>query len=98
MQDRNARTITVEDLLRPKKATLLCLIFEGFVDDKPFDGGRRRISVWSSVPVQFIPGFEDQMIGHKAGEEFDVNVPFPDNYHVKSSKENRLFSKLSCMS
>ncbi|MGI5896151.1 MAG: trigger factor [Oscillospiraceae bacterium] len=85
MQDRGARTITVEDRAAEKGDTAV-FDFEGFVDDKPFDGGKAEDFSLELGSGQFIPGFEDQMIGHKAGEEFDVNVPFPDNYHVEELK------------
>jgi trigger factor len=58
--------------------------FDGFLDGEKFDGGaakNHRLVLGSGA---FIPGFEDQIIGHKAGDEFDVNVKFPENYHAEN--------------
>lgn len=56
--------------------------FEGFVDDVAFDGGKADAFDLKLGSGQFIPGFEDQIIGHNTGDEFDVNVTFPEDYHV----------------
>jgi len=56
--------------------------FTGFIDDKPFDGGAAKMHHLVLGSGAFIPGFEDQVIGHHAGEEFDVNVKFPKDYHA----------------
>lgn len=85
MQDRNARTITVEDR-GAEKGDIAEFDFDGYVDDKPFDGGKAEHYSLELGSGQFIPGFEDQMIGHKPGEEFDVNVSFPEDYHVDDLK------------
>ena len=58
--------------------------FEGFVDGKPFDGGKAEDYVLQIGSNQFIPGFEDGMIGLRVGEERDVAVKFPENYGAKS--------------
>lgn len=58
--------------------------FEGFVDGKPFDGGKAQDYVLQIGSNQFIPGFEDGMIGLRVGEERDVAVKFPENYGAKS--------------
>ena len=57
--------------------------FEGFVDDKPFDGGKAENYTLKLGSNQFIPGFEDQIIGKSSEEEFDVEVTFPDDYHAE---------------
>ena len=57
--------------------------FEGKVDGKPFDGGKAENYELQIGSGQFIPGFEDQMIGMKAGETKDINVKFPENYGAK---------------
>lgn len=79
MADRNARLITVED--RPVQDGDIAVIdFEGFVDDKAFQGGKGESYSLTIGSGQFIPGFEEQIVGHSAGEEFDVNVTFPKDY------------------
>ncbi|MBZ7938835.1 trigger factor [Campylobacter sp. W0014] len=54
--------------------------FEGFVDEKPFDGGKAENYILEIGSKQFIPGFEEGMIGMKIGEEKDINVTFPKEY------------------
>ncbi|MDK2801159.1 MAG: trigger factor [Clostridiales bacterium] len=82
MQEKNARLITIED--RPVQSGDTAVInFEGFVDDQPFEGGKATDYSLEIGSGQFIPGFEDQIIGKNIGEEFDVNVTFPEDYHVK---------------
>ena len=60
--------------------------FEGFVDDKPFEGGSAKDYELEIGSGQFIPGFEDQMIGLKVGESKDLKVKFPDDYHSEELK------------
>jgi trigger factor len=60
--------------------------FEGFVDDKPFEGGAAKDYELEIGSGQFIPGFEDQMIGLKVGESKDLKVKFPDDYHSEELK------------
>ena len=57
--------------------------YEGFVDDKAFDGGKGENHELTIGSGQFIPGFEEQLVGKKAGDECDVNVTFPEEYHAK---------------
>lgn len=81
MAQRNARTETVER--KAKKNDTVDIDFEGFVDGVPFEGGKaehHELTLGSGV---FIPGFEDQLIGCKAGDEKDVVVTFPEEYHAK---------------
>ena len=78
-QARQSRLITVAD----RKSALGDTVefdFEGFVDGKAFEGGKAENYSLKLGSGQFIPGFEDQMVGHKAGDEFSVNVKFPDDY------------------
>ena len=78
MQERNARIETVE---RPaKEGDTVVIDFEGFVDGKPFDGGKAEHYSLKLGSKSFIPGFEDALIGAAAGEERDVNVTFPTDY------------------
>ncbi len=80
MQQRNARVITREG--KAEKGDTAKFDFEGFVDGVAFEGGKAENYTLELGSGQFIPGFEDQMIGHEAGEEFDVNVTFPEEYHA----------------
>ncbi len=80
MVERNARTITREDAAQDGDIT--DIDFEGFVDGVAFDGGKGEHFSLTLGSGQFIPGFEDQVVGHKAGEEFDVNVKFPKEYQA----------------
>ncbi|MBQ2815806.1 MAG: trigger factor [Clostridia bacterium] len=78
--ERNARMITVEDRASAMDDTVV-FDFEGFIDDKAFDGGKAEGFSLKLGSGQFIPGFEEQMVGKNAGEEFDVKVTFPEEYH-----------------
>ncbi|MBE6885962.1 MAG: trigger factor, partial [Ruminococcaceae bacterium] len=60
--------------------------FKGFVDDVAFEGGEAEGHELTLGSGQFIPGFEDQIVGKNAGEEFDVNVTFPEDYHAEDLK------------
>lgn len=78
--DKNARVITVED--RPIQTDDIAIInFEGFVDGVAFEGGKGEDFSLTIGSGQFIPGFEEQLIGLNAGEEKDVNVTFPEDYN-----------------
>lgn len=79
MQERNARTITVEDRAA-KNGDIAVIDFEGFVDGVPFEGGKGEKHELTLGSGQFIPGFEAQVEGHNPGDEFDVNVTFPEDY------------------
>ena len=80
MQERNARIETVDR--EAKTGDTVVLDFEGFVDGKPFDGGKAEGYTLTLGSGAFIPGFEEQVVGHSAGEEFDVNVTFPTEYQA----------------
>ncbi|MEG2295742.1 MAG: trigger factor, partial [Oscillospiraceae bacterium] len=60
--------------------------FEGFIDEKAFEGGKGENYPLVIGSNQFIPGFEEQIIGHSIDEEFDVNVSFPEDYHAAQFK------------
>lgn len=85
IRKRNARLVSVDDREAQKDDTAV-INFEGFIDEKAFDGGKAENYSLKLGSNQFIPGFEDQIIGHKVSEEFDVNVKFPDDYHVEDLK------------
>ena len=57
--------------------------YEGFCDGVPFEGGKAEKYTLKLGSGQFIPGFEEGMVGHSIGEEFDVNVTFPEEYHAE---------------
>ena len=78
MQDRNGRLLTREGAA--KNGDTVDIDFEGFVDGKAFEGGKAEHYSLVLGSGSFIPGFEDQVVGHSAGEEFDVNVKFPEEY------------------
>ena len=81
MAQRFARTETVER--KAKKNDTVDIDFEGFVDGVPFEGGKAEHHELTLGSGAFIPGFEDQLIGCKAGDEKDVVVTFPEEYHAK---------------
>ena len=84
-RERNARTVDVEGRA-VENGDIVNIDFEGFLEDKPFDGGKAENFSLTIGSGQFIPGFEDQIIGHNIGDEFDVNVTFPEDYHAEELK------------
>lgn len=81
-RERNARTVEITD--RAAQNGDICNIdYEGSVDGVAFDGGKGTGHDLKLGSGSFIPGFEDQIVGKNIGEEFDVNVTFPENYHAK---------------
>ena len=90
MQERNARVVTVEDR-KAKKNDIAVIDFEGFVDGVAFEGGKGENYELTLGSGQFIPGFEDQIIGHKTGDEFDVNVTFPTEYTPELAGKEAVF-------
>ena len=85
MQDRNARQIDVADRASQNGDTLV-FDFEGSVDGVPFDGGKAEKYSLELGSGQFIPGFEPQLENRNIGDEFDVNVTFPEDYHAEELK------------
>ena len=82
VRERNSREIDVTDRAA-KKNDIANIDFEGFVDGVAFDGGKAEGHSLTLGSGAFIPGFEDQIIGKKIGDEFDVNVEFPADYHAE---------------
>ena len=80
LQDRQSRLVTVER--EAQNGDTAVIDYEGFVDGVPFEGGKGENHSLTLGSGQFIPGFEDQIVGKKAEEEFDVNVTFPEEYHA----------------
>lgn len=90
MQDRNSRLVTVED--RESQMGDTCDIdFEGFVDGVAFEGGKGENYPLELGSNSFIPGFEEQVAGHKTGDEFDVNVTFPEQYEPSLAGKDAVF-------
>ncbi|MEA4888794.1 MAG: trigger factor [Clostridiaceae bacterium] len=85
VQERNSRMIPAED--RPvQDGDTANIDYEGFLDGKPFDGGKGAAYDLKIGSKTFIPGFEDQVIGHNAGESFDINITFPEDYNSDELK------------
>ncbi len=76
----SARIVDVDDRA-VAKGDIVTIDYEGFNDGVAFDGGKAEEYDLEIGGGQFIPGFEDQIIGHNIGEEFDINVTFPEQYH-----------------
>lgn len=91
MLEQNARIVTVEKKRAAKKDDIAVIDFEGFVDEVAFEGGKGENYELTLGSGQFIPGFEDQIIGHKAGDEFDVNVKFPEEYTPELAGKDAVF-------
>lgn len=82
--------ISVDDRAVKKDDTVV-IDFEGFVDGKAFEGGKSENYNLTIGSGAFIPGFEDQIIGHKTGDEFDVNVTFPEEYNEDLASKDAVF-------
>lgn len=82
MADKNSRMVTVEDRPVQEKDTAV-IDFEGFVDGVAFEGGKAENHELVIGSKTFIEGFEDQVVGMKAGEEKEINVKFPEEYFSK---------------
>lgn len=80
--ERNARTVEVTDR-SVQKDDMVTLDYEGFVDGEAFEGGKGTDYPLTIGSGAFIPGFEDQLIGAEIGQEMEVNVTFPEQYHSK---------------
>ncbi len=82
MQEHNSRMITIDE--RPvEKGDIVVIDFDGYVDGKAFEGGKAEKHELEIGSNQFIPGFEDQIIGMEIDGEKDINVKFPDEYFSK---------------
>ncbi|OKZ71535.1 MAG: trigger factor [Clostridiales bacterium 41_12_two_minus] len=90
MQDRNSRLVTVEDRAAEMGDTAE-IDFEGFVDGVAFEGGKGENYPLELGSGSFIPGFEEQVVGHKSEEEFDVNVTFPEEYAEELAGKDAVF-------
>ena len=99
IRKKNARIVSVDD----RAAQLddeVTIDFEGFFGDEAFEGGKGEDHPLRLGSGQFIPGFEDQIVGHNIGDEFDVNVTFPEDYQMTdyAGKEATFKCKLKAIS
>lgn len=85
VRDRNSRMITVEDG-EVVDGDMVVIDFEGMKDGVPFEGGKAENYNLKIGSGNFIPGFEEQIIGHKTGEEFTITVKFPEDYQAEELK------------
>lgn len=85
VRERNSRVITVEGRAA-QDGDIAVIDFDGYVDGKQFDGGKAENYELTLGAGQFIPGFEEQIVGHGTDEDFDVNVKFPEDYHAEELK------------
>ncbi len=93
MQERNSRLIPVED--RPvQDGDTANIDYEGFQDGVPFEGGKGASYDLKIGSKSFIPGFEDKLIGRNAGDEFDLDLTFPEDYHSEELKGKAVVFKV----
>lgn len=85
VQERNSRMVTVEDRAA-QNDDIAVIDFEGFLAGEPFEGGKGENYSLTLGSGQFIPGFEEQIVGHNTGDEFEVNVTFPEDYQAEELK------------
>ncbi len=83
--DRNSRLVAVEGRAA-ENGDIAVIDFEGFVDGVAFDGGKAEMYNLTLGDGQFIPGFEDQIVGHNVDEEFSIQVKFPEDYQAEELK------------
>lgn len=81
--EKNSRLVKV-DSRNAKIGDTVLIDFEGFIDGKAFDGGKATNFNLQLGKKQFIEGFEDKIVGHKTGDEFEIQVKFPEEYHSKA--------------
>ncbi|MCL1878084.1 MAG: trigger factor, partial [Defluviitaleaceae bacterium] len=79
-QEKNSRQVSVKRAAEMND--VVTMNFEGFIDDEPFSGGKGEDYDLTLGSGQFIPGFEEQLVGANVGDDIDVNVSFPDDYHA----------------
>ena len=94
IQDKNARLMTIEDRPVQEKDTLN-IDFQGFVDGEAFEGGTATGYTLVVGSGTFIPGFEEQLIGAEKGQQVDVKVTFPEDYHSDALKGKEALFKVT---
>ena len=85
VRDRNSRMVVVEDRAAENGDTVV-IDFEGLADGVPFEGGKAENYSLALGSGNFIPGFEEQVVGHSTGEEFTIDVTFPEEYQAEELK------------
>ena len=85
VRERNSRMVTVEDRAAENGDTVV-IDFEGFVDGEAFEGGKAEEYNLELGSGNFIPGFEEQLVGHSTGDEFTIDVKFPEEYQAENLK------------
>ncbi len=94
--EQHARITTVEGRAAEKGDDAI-INFEGFLEGVPFDGGKGENHTLSLGTGQFIPGFEEKIVGHNVGEEFDIDITFPDDYHSEDLKGQSVIFKIKLL-
>ena len=99
VRKKNARIVSVDDRAAQMDDEVT-IDFEGFFGDEAFEGGKGEDHPLKLGSGQFIPGFEEQIVGHNIGDEFDVVVTFPEDYHMTdyAGKEATFKTKLKAIS
>ena len=93
LTDRNTRLVSVER--EAKEGDTAVINFEGFLEGKPFDGGKGENHSLELGSHSFVPGFEEQVAGMKAGDEKDIDITFPEDYHADLAGKAVVF-KVKC--
>ena len=87
LADRNSRLVSVDR--EAKDGDTAVIDFEGFMDGVPFEGGKGENYSLELGSHSFVPGFEEQVVGMKAGEEKDIDITFPEDYHPGAGRQGR---------
>ena len=95
LSDRNTRLVSVER--EAKEGDTAVIDFEGFLDGKPFDGGKGENHSLELGSHSFVPGFEEQVVGMKAGDEKDIELTFPEEYHAEELAGQPVVFKVKCV-
>ncbi|MDR2525794.1 MAG: trigger factor [Oscillospiraceae bacterium] len=93
LRDRNARMVEVEGRAA-QTGDSAEIDYEGFADGVPFEGGKAENYELQLGSGSFIPGFEEQVVGHLPGEEFDINITFPEQYHSEELAGKQVVFKI----
>ena len=94
MRERGGRLVTVEGRAA-ERGDVATIDFEGFLDGTAFEGGKGEKFPLELGSGQFIPGFEDQVVGHQVGESFDIDVTFPEDYQAEELKGKAVVFKVT---
>ncbi|MBR3569714.1 MAG: trigger factor [Oscillibacter sp.] len=89
LSDRNTRLVSVEREAKPGDTVVID--FEGFLNGEPFEGGKGEKHSLEIGSESFVPGFEEQLVGIKAGDEREINITFPDNYAPELAGKEAVF-------